>query len=108
MDLARDIFPYLPDIGAVSSDIVVFNFGVWHNDLSTFASNASAVAQYLIQRRASMPFLVWRESSPQHFDTPQGEFGCESCIPPAYPFQCKVLWPSLLVSHIFAADMLIA
>lgn len=89
-ELAEDIFPNLPHIGANISDIVVFNFGLWHNDLASFSGNASAVAQSLISHRASLPFLIWRESSPQHFDTPQGEYGCQTCQSPHFPYICRV------------------
>ena len=90
MHLTEDIFPYLPALGARNSDIVVFNFGVWHNDVASFAGNVSAVQTYLRQHQSSMPYLIWREASPQHFDTPQGEFRCEGCVEPDYPFECKV------------------
>ena len=88
--MTRDIFPYLPDIGAKKSDIIMFNFGVWHNDMRSFVGNLSEVYQYLTERKDRMPYLIWREVGPQHFDTPLGEFACEGCPAPEYPFECKV------------------
>ena len=88
--MTRDIFPYLPDIGAKKSDIIMFNFGVWHNDMTSFVGNLSEVHQYLTERRDKMPYLIWRDVGPQHFDTPLGEFACDGCPAPQYPFECKV------------------
>ena len=88
--LVEDMFPHLWRLGAVKSDIVLFNFGVWHNDLAGFEGNASLVEAYLQAHRRELPFLVWRDSAPQHFDTPTGEFGCAGCPAPKAPYQCKV------------------
>ena len=89
------MFPHLWRLGAVKSDIVLFNFGVWHNDLAGFEGNASLVEAYLQAHRRDLPFLVWRDSAPQHFDTPTGEFGCAGCPAPKAPYQCKVRTPVL-------------
>lgn len=116
MHLAEDIFPYFSDIGAKQSDIVLFNFGIWHNDMKTFVGNMSEVFSYLRKHQAGMPFLIWREIAPQHFDTPFGEFACDGCPSAAYPFECKVrhlicsqgLSPSSIAGSIFSCSIFIA
>lgn len=98
--MTRDIFPYLPDIGAKKSDIIMFNFGIWHNDMKTFVGNLSEVYQYLTEFKERMPYLIWRDVGPQHFDTPLGEFACEGCPAPEYPFECKVRPTALLIARV--------
>ncbi len=69
---------------------MLFNFGAWHNDDATYASNVSSLVTYLLEHRAKLPYLIWRDTSPQHFNTPMGEFGCEGCSPPELPWKCQV------------------
>lgn len=88
--LAEDTLPNLHRLGAVQSDVVLFNFGVWHNDLQSFQGNVSLVASFLRQHRHELPLLIWRETAPQHFDTPLGEFACDGCPEAQGPYKCKV------------------
>ena len=64
--------------------------GVWHNTIEAYSSNVTAVVNYLQFNRKKLPFLIWRDNTPQHFDTPLGEFGCDGCPEPHVPYQCKV------------------
>ena len=58
--------------------------------MEAYSSNVTAVVDYLQFNRKKMPFLIWRDNTPQHFDTPLGEFGCDGCPEPHVPYQCKV------------------
>ena len=90
------MLPNLHRLGAVASDIVLFNFGVWHNGEASVAGNASLLESYITSNRGQLPFLVWRETAPQHFATPLGEFSCSGCPEAEAPYECKVTFLSSL------------
>lgn len=67
--------------------------------MESYSSNVTAVVEYLRENRTGLPFLVWRDSSPMHFDTPLGEFRCDGCQLPVLPFQCKVIFSPPPLPH---------
>lgn len=68
--------------------------GVWVNDAPGYAKFVGMLADYLHLHAATLPVVVWRDSSSQHFDNPTGDFGCvpeKGCWAPqhSYPFVCQ-------------------
>ena len=47
-------------------------------------------AEYFREHKAQLPIHVWRDASPQHFNTPTGDFKCDNCPDAPYPFVCEV------------------
>ena len=65
--------------------------GVWLNAMETLNNGAVPLVDHLrAANRSTLPFLVWRDTSPQHFDTPLGEFNCDGCPEAQWPIECKV------------------
>ena len=57
------------------NDIVMMSTGMWSNDVDTYSSRLSTFAQYYKLHKQELPYFVWRDSSPQFFHTPTGDFG---------------------------------
>ena len=71
----------------VKPDVLVVNQGVWYNAPAEHISKRQAheagllrkgfheaIAVPLMQRNATLPSLIWRETAPQRFNTPGGLF----------------------------------
>ena len=63
----------------VKPDVLIVNQGVWYNNESREAAALrkgfhEAISVPLIQRNATQPVLIWRETAPQRFNTPGGLF----------------------------------
>ena len=59
---------------------------------------ACRFAEYYREHKAKLPIHVWRDASPQHFNTPTGDFKCDNCPDAPWPFVCEVQpWP--VVAH---------
>lgn len=71
--LVTNLLPRFARLGALPSDIMVLNFAVWINKAGELASNVMMWAEYYERFKASLPFVIWRDASIQHFDTPTGE-----------------------------------
>ena len=70
------------------TDIVMMNTGLWSNDLDTYTSRLSTFAQYYQLHKHELPYFVWRDSSPQFFHTPTGDFDRSEhaiCQPIGFP-----------------------
>lgn len=67
----------LPDYERLTmnhSDIVVFNAGLWLNDVETYTREMQEFVAYYQEHKARLPYFLWRDSSVQHFNTPVGNY----------------------------------
>ncbi|PSC74635.1 hypothetical protein C2E20_2257 [Micractinium conductrix] len=56
-------------------DVIDFNVGLWHHMKdNNYTQLVQALADHVAANRASLPHLLWRDNSPQHFDIEHGEF----------------------------------
>jgi hypothetical protein len=83
-----EIVRLLPDYQRLTmkrSDIVIFNVGLWLNDVETYNNEMQEFVNYYREHRADLPFFLWRDSSVQHFNTPVGNFFVDpiswDCLP---------------------------
>lgn len=95
-EMVQITLPAMRHLGAKHSDILVINTGVWVNDAPGYAKFVGMLADYLHLHAATLPVVVWRDSSSQHFDNPTGDFGCvpeKGCWAPqhSYPFVCQAI-----------------
>ena len=58
----------------VDKDILLLNFGVHFHSKDDYTKPITALVKEYIQNKPSLPHLIWRETSPQHFDNPNGLF----------------------------------
>ena len=70
--LVTDLAPKFGALGMRRADIMVLNFAVWVNVADEYAGNLAMWADYYRRHKAAMPFVLWRDASVQHFDTPTG------------------------------------
>ena len=54
------------------SDILLVNVAVWLNSEKTLQTEISMWADYFTRHRQKLPFIIWRDASVQHFNTPTG------------------------------------
>lgn len=69
---------------------MIMNFGMHSNNHSEYQEWLAEFADYYRSHGSHMPYLIWRDSSPQHFSTPTGDFTCDGCDPLETPFKCQV------------------
>eukprot|EP00884_Botryococcus_braunii_P017742 jgi/Botrbrau1/4651/Bobra.33_2s0022.1 len=89
--IVEEVLPLLPSLGAKPSDIMLLNFGLHNNKVTEYEHQLSLFHKYFKRYKADMPFLIWRETSPQHFKTHTGEFTCSDCEPLEFPFICRAV-----------------
>ncbi|KAK9832530.1 hypothetical protein WJX81_006130 [Elliptochloris bilobata] len=89
--LVDTLLPRLPALGARRQDIIVLNFAVWINWAQTYREQIAYFAAYHRKHRQELPFIVWRDSSVQHFDTPTGDYECDGCPKAERPFNCHAI-----------------
>ena len=90
-DLAVHILPNARSLSS-SADIWLLNFAVWLNKAEDYTSHLQAFKEYYERNEQDMPFIIWRDGSPQHFPkSATGDF--ESWGPDHFP--CKPLDVSL-------------
>ncbi|KAK9868045.1 hypothetical protein WJX84_001376 [Apatococcus fuscideae] len=73
-DLMLRVLPGFPR--ATSSkldDLMLLNFGHAHSDWEAYQGNLTNFAHYIRTRQAELPFLIWQESSAEHYDSPNGD-----------------------------------
>eukprot|EP00873_Tetraselmis_striata_P025938 jgi/Tetstr1/446202/TSEL_033747.t1 len=73
--LQRDTAPCL--LAGAPNDVHVFNVGMWHNSKGAMGHAVGAFAAFVRRARMAgeqLPHLVWRESTPQHFAAPGGNY----------------------------------
>eukprot|EP01040_Poterioochromonas_malhamensis_P010764 gene10764-11732_t len=78
---------YYEQLRLTSNDIVLFNRGfhvheenIMHEEVKSFFD------EYLKLPESHQPLLIWRESSPQHFDTPNGYYNRSRLHFPCHPY----------------------
>ena len=78
----------LPDYERLTmkhSDTVIFNVGLWLNDVETYTREMQEFATYYHEHKKRLPFFLWRDSSVQHFNTPVGNYFTDpvswDCLP---------------------------
>ena len=71
--MVTDVAPRFAKLGVRRSDIMVVNFAVWINKAAELEENLSLWADFYRRERQRLPFVIWRDASVQHFDTPTGE-----------------------------------
>ena len=65
---------------------MVLNFAVWYNTPESYQLALHEFAGFYNAHRARLPYMIWRDSSPQHFDTTDGSFaGAQT------PYKCQAL-----------------
>lgn len=65
------VLPALPKI-ASPNDTMVLNFGLHHHTVGDYIAALKHFAEYHRQHHTQLPFMVWMDTAPQHFDTPSG------------------------------------
>ena len=56
---------------------MLVNVAVWLNSEKTLQTEISMWAAYFSRHRQQLPFVIWRDASVQHFNTPTGlDFLC--------------------------------
>ena len=70
--LVTDLAPKFGALGVRRQDIMVLNFAIWVNVADEYAGNLAMWADYYRRHKAALPFVLWRDASVQHFDTPTG------------------------------------
>ena len=73
--LVEDVLPVMKSLGAKTTDIMVMNVGVWYNDEDMYALDMELFSAGWHKHKADLPIGIWRDTSPQHFDTPTGAAG---------------------------------
>ncbi len=68
------------------TDIVVANFALWINKEPELRANLTAFADYAAAHGPELPFLIWRDSSVQHFNTPDGDY-----VGVNWPWTCRAI-----------------
>lgn len=75
--MVKDLMPVRERIGMRRSDIMLVNIAVWVNSEKNLRANISMWADYYKRHKQQMPFVIWRDASVQHFNTPTGViFAC--------------------------------
>eukprot|EP01040_Poterioochromonas_malhamensis_P013946 gene13946-15398_t len=70
-----------------SNDIVLFNRGIHVHEAKIMHEEVkSFFDEYLKLPETHQPMLIWRESSPQHFDTPNGHYNKSRLHFPCHPY----------------------
>eukprot|EP00884_Botryococcus_braunii_P017743 jgi/Botrbrau1/4652/Bobra.33_2s0023.1 len=87
--IVEEVLPLLPSLGAKPSDIMLLNFGLLSNNLTEYKNQLSLFDEYFQRYKADMPFLIWRETSPQHFKSSTGEYYCPDCDAVEEPYICR-------------------
>ncbi len=70
--MVKDLMPMRKGIGMRRSDIMLVNIAVWVNSEKNLRANISMWAEYYKRHKQQMPFVIWRDASVQHFNTPTG------------------------------------
>ena len=70
-------------IGMRRSDIMLVNIAVWVNSEKNLRSNISMWANFYNRYKHQLPFVIWRDASVQHFNTPTG---LQIMVPLSLPF----------------------
>lgn len=70
--LVETLVPKFKGLGMKKSDIMVLNFAVWVNREKELEDHVRLWADTYMRLKDSMPFIIWRDASVQHFDTPTG------------------------------------
>eukprot|EP00884_Botryococcus_braunii_P019887 jgi/Botrbrau1/6582/Bobra.0189s0009.1 len=89
--LVEHVMPNLPGLGALHSDVMLVNFGLHHSDSGHYEDSLHLFSQYFQKHREQLPYMIWRETSPEHFQTYTGEQYCPDCEPPQKPFVCQAV-----------------
>ena len=78
------MIPRWPVLGVKRTDVVLLNFAVWLNSHAELRENAKIWADFYRDHHRELPFIIWRDASVQHFDTPTGDYKCDGC-PKVWP-----------------------
>ncbi|KAK9841328.1 hypothetical protein WJX74_003987 [Apatococcus lobatus] len=74
-DLMLRVLPGFPRVtGSSLNDLMLLNFGHAHLGWEDYQANLTNFAHYVRTRQAELPFLIWQESTPQHYDSPNGDY----------------------------------
>lgn len=74
--------PFLAEV-ASHRDILVMNTGLHFS--STYEADLKEFAEWYVQNHRSLPFVIWKDTPPQHFDHVVGEYPAGTHP----PFSCK-------------------
>jgi len=85
-DWAENVLPVFEGLSVKRTDIVVANFALWINKEPELRANLTAFADYAAAHGPELPFLIWRDSSVQHFNTPDGDY-----VGVNWPWACRAI-----------------
>ena len=60
------------------SDVVIANAGLHHNKLSSLKPNLDSFIEFYHAATTAKVHALWRETSPQHWPTPSGEYAIDA------------------------------
>ena len=70
--MVKELLPMRERIGMRRKDIMLVNIAVWVNSEKNLRANISMWANYYTRYKQQLPFVIWRDASVQHFNTPTG------------------------------------
>ncbi len=83
----RPLWFFYQQLRLTSNDIVLFNRGFHVREENIMQQEVkSFFNEYLKLPESHQPMLIWRESSPQHFDTPNGYYDRGRLHFPCHPY----------------------
>ena len=68
----KNLLPVREGMGMRKSDIMLVNVAVWLNSEKTLRTEISMWVDYFTRHKKQLPFVIWRDASVQHFNTPTG------------------------------------
>lgn len=80
---ADHVLPSFEGLGVRRTDILVANFALWINEEDKLRAHLAAVTDYVAAHADSLPFIVWRDSSVQHFNVRRPAPAWHLCGQPA-------------------------
>lgn len=79
--MVKELLPMRERIGMRRKDIMLVNIAVWVNSEKNLRANISMWANYYTRYKQQLPFVIWRDASVQHFNTPTGLRSLHTPIP---------------------------
>eukprot|EP00884_Botryococcus_braunii_P012833 jgi/Botrbrau1/21550/Bobra.174_2s0051.1 len=83
--MVGEVMPVMEGLSVKPTDIFVYNSAVWINDEEEYRQGLQQFAAAYRQEHRRMPFMIWRDSSVQHFNTPTGDYSVKGSPPPCMP-----------------------
>ena len=85
-ETVKNTLPVLYNGNVQSKDIILINFGLWHHDELSYKAALGSFASLTASLKRQCPNIFWKDTPPQHFDTPSGSWRSGLGKP---PFRCR-------------------